>query len=232
MSTRVPESKLKAAATKKAVEKAPQARGCTKAHALKRGLELAQKERIEKQTAAALRTKAASEGRYFVESTPKIAFVVRTKGIHKVPPKPRKILCLFRLRQIYNGVFVKLNASTIPMLRAIEPWVTYGQVSTPTVKKLLFKRGFVKINNQRIPITDNDNIGKVLGEKGVECVEDLIHEVYTCGPNFKDVNNFLWPFKLSSPKGGYRKKKRRHFNEGGTYGNCETFINGFVRKMN
>ena len=37
-------------------------------------------------------------------------------------------------------------------------------------------------------------------------MEDLIHEIYTVGKRFKEANNFLWPFKLSSPQGGMNKK--------------------------
>lgn len=37
-----------------------------------------------------------------------------------------------------------------------------------------------------------------LGKYGIICIEDLVHEIFTVGPNFKAVNNFLWPFKLSS----------------------------------
>ena len=58
----------------------------------------------------------------------------------------------------------------------------------------------------------------------------LIHELFTCGPNFKQANNFLWPFKLSSPRGGYRKKLI-HFNEGGDAGNRMDKINAFVQRM-
>jgi len=46
-------------------------------------------------------------------------------GLH---PKPRKVLQLFRLRQINNGVFVKLNKATINMLRLAEPYITWGSV--------------------------------------------------------------------------------------------------------
>lgn len=36
-----------------------------------------------------------------------------------------------------------------------------------------------------------------LGKYGITCIEDLIHEIYTVGPAFKQASNFLWPFKLS-----------------------------------
>jgi large subunit ribosomal protein L7e len=41
-------------------------------------------------------------------------------------PKTRKILQLLRLRQIFNGVFLKVNKATINMLRRVEPYVAYG----------------------------------------------------------------------------------------------------------
>ncbi len=62
------------------------------------------------------------------------------------------------------------------------------------------------------------------------CIEDIIHEIVTCGPNFKAASNFLWPFHLSSATGGFAQKKR-HFNEGGDAGNRESKINALVQRM-
>uniref|UniRef100_A0A7S3UYS1 Large ribosomal subunit protein uL30-like ferredoxin-like fold domain-containing protein n=1 Tax=Heterosigma akashiwo TaxID=2829 RepID=A0A7S3UYS1_HETAK len=133
------------------------------------------------------------------------------------PQMVRKILQLLRLRQIHNGVFVKLNAATIKMLRLVEPFIAYGYPNLKSVKDLVYKRGFGKVNGQRIPLSCNSVVEGTLGDKGIICVEDLIHEIYTCGPNFRDANNFLWPFKLSSAKGGMAGKLNHH-NEGGQCG--------------
>ena len=54
---------------------------------------------------------------YYVPAEPKLAFVMRIRGINQVAPKVKKVLQLFRLRQINNGVFIKLNKATINMLR-------------------------------------------------------------------------------------------------------------------
>jgi large-conductance mechanosensitive channel len=32
------------------------------------------------------------------------------------------------LRQIFNGVFMKVNKATVNMLRRVEPYVTYGYI--------------------------------------------------------------------------------------------------------
>ena len=41
-----------------------------------------------------------------------------------------------------------------------------------------------------------------LGNHNIICIEDLVHEIMTVGPHFKEANNFLWPFKLKAPLGG------------------------------
>jgi large subunit ribosomal protein L7e len=96
----------------------------------------------------------------------------------------------------------------------------------------LLERGYGKVDKQRLPLTDNEIIEDHLGKYGMICMEDLIHEIYTVGPNFKQASNFLWPFKLNSPTGGFRKRKFKHFIEGGDLGNREDQINDLIRQMN
>ena len=72
---------------------------------------------------------------------------------------------------------------------------------------------------------------QALGKHNIICMEDLVHEIYTVGPAFKQASNFLWPFKLSSPNGGL-DKKRVHYVEGGHAGNREDKINALIRRMN
>jgi hypothetical protein len=38
---------------------------------------------------------------------------------------------------------------------------------------------------------------QALGSKNILCTEDLIHEIFTVGPAFKEASNFLWPFKMN-----------------------------------
>merc|ERR1719244_1347599 len=52
----------------------------------------------------------------------KLAFVMRIRGINQVSPKVRKCLQLMRLRQINNGVFIKMNKATQNMLRIVGKW--------------------------------------------------------------------------------------------------------------
>ncbi|EOA82968.1 uncharacterized protein SETTUDRAFT_43752 [Exserohilum turcica Et28A] len=168
----------------------------------------------------------------YVPEEPKLAFVVRIKGINKIDPKKRKTLQLLRLLQINNGVFIKLTKATMEMLKIVEPFVAYGYPNQKSVRELIYKRGYGKVDKQRIPLTDNEIIEENLGKYGMICMEDVIHEICTVGPNFKAASNFLWPFKLNSPTGGFRKRKFKHYIEGGDLGNREDKINELIRQMN
>uniref|UniRef100_A0A2K5CSJ8 Large ribosomal subunit protein uL30 n=1 Tax=Aotus nancymaae TaxID=37293 RepID=A0A2K5CSJ8_AOTNA len=110
------------------------------------------------------------------------------------------VLQLLCLRQIFNGTFVKLNKASISMLRIVEPYIAWGYPNLKSVNELIYKRGYGKIKKKRIALTDNALIARSLGKYGIICMEDLIHEIYTVGKSFKEANNFLWPFKLSSPR--------------------------------
>jgi large subunit ribosomal protein L7e len=177
-----------------------------------------------------LAREAKKAGNYYVPSEPKLAFVMRIRGINQVSPKVRKVLQLFRLRQINNGVFIKLNKATINMLRICEPYITWGVPNLKSVRELIYKRGFLKVDGKRTPITSNELVETNLGRHGIICVEDMIHEIFTVGNNFKYVSNMLWPFKLNTPNGGWRKKTN-HFVEGGDFGCREDKINALLRNM-
>jgi large subunit ribosomal protein L7e len=179
-----------------------------------------------------LKREAKKQNELYVPEENKLAFVVRIKGINKIDPKKRKTLQLLRLLQINNGVFIKLTKATLEMLKIVEPFVAYGYPNQKSVRELIYKRGYGKVDKQRLPLTDNEIIEENLGKYGMICMEDLIHEIYTVGPNFKQASNFLWPFKLNSPNGGFHKRKFKHFVEGGDLGNREDHINELIRQMN
>merc|ERR1712125_170437 len=173
---------------------------------------------------------AKAAGNHYVDGEAKLAFVVRIRGLNDMHPKTKKILQIMRLRQMNMGVFMKISKASSEMLKRVEPYLSYGYPNLKSVRELIYKRGFGKINKQRLPLNDNSVIETALGKHGIVCMEDLVHEIYTVGPHFKEANNFLWPFKLSSARGGFMQK-RRHYIEGGDSGNREEKINKLVHSM-
>ncbi|KAL8243696.1 hypothetical protein R6Q59_009954 [Mikania micrantha] len=236
----VPETLLK---KRKSQEKAREQRNVEaekkkKANKEKRGVIFKRAESYVKEYRDAEREKirlarlSRQNGTFYVDEQPKLVFVIRIKGINKIAPKPRKILQLLRLLQVNNGVFVRLTKATQEMLTIVDPYIAYGYPNLKSVRELIYKRGYGKINKQRVALTDNQLVEEHLGKYGIVCMEDLIHEIYTVGPNFKQASNFLWPFKLSNPNGGFHARKFKHFIEGGDLGNREENINALIKQMN
>merc|ERR1711907_575448 len=224
--TPVPESVLKKRKTQEKI-------GAEKAAAA----EVAKKERKENRVAAyksaekyvkeyraiakqrvRMHRQAKAAGNHFVDAEAKLIFVVRIRGLADMHPKTKKILQLMRLRQMNMGVFMKVSKAATEMLKRVEPYLSYGYPTLKSVRDLIYKRGFGKINKNRIPLNDNAVVEKGLGKYGINCMEDLVHEIYTVGPNFREANNFLWPFKLRPAKGGQ-------------CGNREALMNGLIAKM-
>jgi len=173
---------------------------------------------------------AKAAGNHYIEPENKLIFVVRIRGLADMHPKTRKILNLMRLRQMNMGVFMKVSKAATEMLTRVEPYVSYGYPTLKSVRDLIYKRGYGKIKKNRIPLNDNAVVEEGLGKYGIMCMEDLVHEIFTVGPNFREANNFLWPFKLRPAKGG-QAKKRKGFNEGGQAGNREEQMNKLIEKM-
>ncbi|KAH8826990.1 60S ribosomal protein L7 [Flagelloscypha sp. PMI_526] len=223
---KVREEKLAAAAAARKASKAKRKVIFKRAESYVKEYQTAEKEEIR------LKRAARASGDFYVPAQPKVYFVVRIRGINEIAPKPRKILQLLRLLQINNGVFVKVTRATQQMLRLVEPYIAYGEPNLKSVKELIYKRGYGKVNKQRIPLSNNAVIEENLGKYNILCVEDLVHEIITAGPNFKQASNFLWPFKLSNPTGGWRTRKFKHFVQGGDFGDREGNVNKLIRQMN
>jgi len=197
----------------------------------KRAEQYVKEYRTQEKETIRLKREAKTNGGFYVEPEAKLAFVIRIRGLNKIHPKTKKILQLLRLRQINNAVFVKINKATLGLLKRVEPYIAWGYPNLKSVRELIYKRGYGKVQANRIALTDNKIIEQALGSKNILCVEDLVHEIYSVGPAFKEASNFLWPFKLNSPNGGL-DKKRLHYVEGGQAGNREAKINNLIRRMN
>jgi large subunit ribosomal protein L7e len=197
----------------------------------KKAQKYAEEYRAQAKQLIRLKRLAKNSNNIYVAPEPKVVFAIRVRGIMRTSPKTTSVCRLLRLRQVHNGVFIRVNQASATLLRLVEPYVTYGEPNLKTVRELIYKRGFGKVNKARVPLTDNSIIATSLGKYGIVCVEDLIHEIYTCGPHFKEANNFLFPFKLNSPLGGWTDKGT-HYAEGGDAGNREEDINKLVRQMN
>ncbi|ELW48109.1 Erythrocyte membrane protein band 4.2 [Tupaia chinensis] len=111
----------------------------------------------------------------------RMARMARKAGNFYVPAEP-KLAFVIRIRAI-NGVSPK------------------GYPNLKSVTGPIYKCGYGKINQKQIALTENFLIAPSHGKFGIICLENLTCEIYTVGKYFKEANDFLWSFKLSSPQG-------------------------------
>ena len=101
------------------------------------------------------------------------------------------------------------------MLKKIENYVVYGQPSKTLIEDLLKYRGFAKVNEKKVSLSDNNIIEEALGDIDIICVEDIVDQIYK-NENIDRINKFIYTFIMSYNKkmdDKYAKRdKSRVFN--------------------
>ena len=191
---------------------------------------------LDEETSAATSTKTVTVATNSLLSP--VVFCVRIRPDDaSTPASVKRTLSSFRLRNIHEGVFIKFDKAVQARLNACEHYVVYGIPSFTVVQELINRRGYVKVageeeQNERLPLSDNIIVEKVLGDLGVICVEDVVEELLTPTANFGKVNNFLWPFRLSAENSRFETQKLDiKTGRKGEYGDVGDEIADFVRRM-
>jgi 60S ribosomal protein uL30 len=164
-------------------------------------------------------------------SESKLVFVIRIRQAVGMNARSVRALKLLRLNRVNSGTFLKLNMTTLNLLRVVEPYVTWGYPNLKTVRDMMYKHGYGSVDGKRTPLTSNADIEKMLGRYDIICLEDIIHEIMSVGPHFKEVVAFLYLFKLNKPAGGWKKKRTAKFSDGGECGARGDKINELLKNM-
>lgn len=132
---------------------------------------------------------------------------------------------------MHQAVLVKLTPETKTVLTLVEPYVLYGTPDISTLRDLIFKYGFMKYKGKKTAIKSNEQVEEMFGDKGIICLEDVIHEITTVGPNFSSVMKTFYPFILPNPKDGWVGKKGLSFQKGGVAGYHGDKINELLKTV-
>eukprot|EP01026_Neomeris_dumetosa_P040572 TRINITY_DN33503_c0_g1_i2.p1 TRINITY_DN33503_c0_g1~~TRINITY_DN33503_c0_g1_i2.p1 ORF type:complete len:315 (-),score=30.46 TRINITY_DN33503_c0_g1_i2:224-1054(-) len=170
--------------------------------------------------------------KYQLPETARLGFAIRLYTHKKIYSQTREVFKKLNLNDYNEGVFFAVTDETSSLLDLVKPYVIWGYPSHRSVKELIYKRGQGKgANQERIPLTDNAWIEDRMGEFGVICIEDLVHEICSLGEYFQQVNDLLWPFKLSVAKDEITRRFKKYIQVG-KKGNREEQIDLIINKMN
>ncbi|KAI8059219.1 ribosomal protein L30, ferredoxin-like fold domain-containing protein [Gongronella butleri] len=149
-----------------------------------------------------------------------LLLVVRQDTINskrKLHPQVKKTLVNLGLDRLHAAVFVRQSKKINEQLMAIKPYVLVGAPSLESVRSVVNKRAHTTIDGKRVPITDNTMVEDALGDAGVICVEDIIHELVEGDEEtFEKVVSFLAPFHLNLETRNKVKKQQNQLAEKAT----------------
>ncbi|MDX1611045.1 MAG: 50S ribosomal protein L30 [Candidatus Thermoplasmatota archaeon] len=149
--------------------------------------------------------------------------VLRVRGRPKRNPDQEMTLKNLRLHAPNHATIVPNEPSYTGMVRKVEHFVTYGELTSETAMKLLEARGRLPGNRE---LTDE----AVAEHTEYGSIQELAEAI---AEGDVDINKFapIKPvFRLNPPRGGYENNKR-HFTEGGTLGYRGGNINQLIERM-
>jgi large subunit ribosomal protein L30 len=148
--------------------------------------------------------------------------VVRMRGTVNVPFWALTTLQNLYLNKRFSATLVPETADYLGMLRKIKEWVAWSKADSEIVKTLIEKRG------KKITQLDSQKESKKKDEyKGID---ELVNVIVKDKIKFSDQSNIKPWFSLNPPRGGFKKKSKKQFTDGGILGNNKDLLE-IVKRM-
>jgi len=149
--------------------------------------------------------------------------VVRMRGTVNVPFWALTTLKNLYLNKKFSATLVPENSDYLGMLRKINQWVAWSRADSEIVKTLIEKRG-----KKKTPKLDKQKESERKDEyKGID---ELVNVIVNDKIKFSDQNSIKPWFSLNPPKGGFKRKSKKQFSDGGILGNNKDLLE-IVKRM-
>ena len=148
--------------------------------------------------------------------------VVRMRGTVNVPFWALTTLKNLYLNKKFSATVVPETSDYLGMSRKINQWVAWSKADSDIVKTLIEKRG------KKITQLDSQKESKSKDEyKGID---ELVNVIVNDKIKFSDQNSIKPWFSLNPPKGGFKRKSKKQFSDGGILGNNKNLLE-IVKRM-
>jgi len=149
--------------------------------------------------------------------------VVRMRGTVNVPFWALTTLKNLYLNKKFSATLVPETSDYLGMLRKINQWVAWSKADSEIVKTLIEKRG-----KKKTPKLDTQ---KESGRKDeYKGIDELVDVIVNDKIKFSDQNNIKPWFSLNPPQGGFKRKSKKQFSDGGILGNNKDLLE-IVKRM-
>lgn len=149
--------------------------------------------------------------------------VVRMRGTVNVPFWALTTLKNLYLNKKFSATLVPENSDYLGMLRKINQWVAWSKADSEIVKTLIEKRG-----KKKTPKLDAQKESERKDE--YNGIDELVNVIVNDKIKFSDQNSIKPWFSLNPPKGGFKRKSKKQFSDGGILGNNKDLLE-IVKRM-
>lgn len=143
------------------------------------------------------------------------------RGTINVPSSAKATLTYLNLTKKYRATLISESQQSLGMLRKVKGQVAWTPADPGIIKDLLEKRGrkagFKPISNSDLP-------------KEYDSIEQLGSAISENKISISEVDNIKPWFALTPPRGGFKRKTKNQYNEGGLLGECKDLV-AIVRRM-
>jgi large subunit ribosomal protein L30 len=157
---------------------------------------------------------------------PILYFAVRIRGSPGMKGKVVDTLKMLRMNKVNHGVLLWGEPSVLGMLYKCKDYIAFGEINEKTLLRLLRVRGRIEGNN---PLTDEH----VKSLTNYASLKELTKALLKGEIQYKekDIYKIKPVFRLHPPKKGFKGSIKKAFNEGGTLGYVNIYINELIHKM-
>ncbi len=149
--------------------------------------------------------------------------VVKVRGTISAQREARETLDLLRIPKTNHAVLVPDSPSMRGMLKRVQSYVTWGEVSKETLSELLTKRG---------RLAGDKKLTEEFAQKvGAKSLSDLAASIAECKLDFAKLPEVQPVFKLHPPKKGFKGTTKKNFRAGGEAGYRGEAINHLIKRM-
>jgi large subunit ribosomal protein L30 len=149
--------------------------------------------------------------------------VVKIRGAIRGQREAKETLDMLRIGRTNHAVLVDNRPAMMGMLKRVQNYVTWGEVSKETVALLLQKRGRLAGGKK---LTD-----EYAQKVGYKSLSELADAIASCKVEHRKLPGMQPVFKLHPPTKGFKGKTKKSYGAGGEAGYRGEGINELVKRM-
>ncbi len=148
---------------------------------------------------------------------------VRIRGVVSAQREARETLNMLSLTRNNYAVLIDDRPSFLGMLKAVQSYITWGEVSKETAYLLIERRARLAGNRK---LTE-----EYLRKIGYKSAQEFAEGIFKGDAEYWRLPNIQRVFKLRPPSKGYKGKIKKSYRAGGELGYRGEKINDLIKRM-